>query len=73
MAKFEIRALSKSVILGAFNPKLIGVVGFMRRGRMKCRHKGVIWSMYIAPKFRGLNIENLFFFCGFWAPYIVSG
>ena len=39
--------------LGAFDPALIGMVGFRRETRMKTRHKGVIISMYIAPEARG--------------------
>jgi RimJ/RimL family protein N-acetyltransferase len=45
-----------SFVLGAFNPDLVGIVGFLRPGRIKRRHKGLIWGTYVAPEARGRGI-----------------
>lgn len=42
--------------LGAFDPVMIGMVGFARESRLKTRHKGSIRSMYVAPEARGKGI-----------------
>ncbi len=45
-------------ILGAFDEvdRLIGVAGFYRELRIKNRHKGVIWGMYVTPESRNQGI-----------------
>jgi RimJ/RimL family protein N-acetyltransferase len=45
----------ENFVLGAFSEEgqLIGVAGFYRGTRLKLRHKGVIWGMYVAPGARG--------------------
>jgi ribosomal protein S18 acetylase RimI-like enzyme len=43
-------------ILGAFEDSLVGVVGFYRNQRLKDRHKGTIWGMYVIPEMRGRGI-----------------
>ncbi|PWU03665.1 MAG: GNAT family N-acetyltransferase [Candidatus Melainabacteria bacterium] len=45
-----------SFILGAFAPQLIGLVAFSRSPRIKTRHKGHIWGMYVIPEARGRGI-----------------
>jgi ribosomal protein S18 acetylase RimI-like enzyme len=42
--------------LGAFDPDLIGAVGFIRETRSKTRHKGAIISMYVAEVARGRGV-----------------
>jgi len=42
--------------LGAFDPAMIGMVGFARESRLKTRHKGSIRSMYVAPEARGKGV-----------------
>jgi RimJ/RimL family protein N-acetyltransferase len=42
--------------LGAFDPSMIGMVGFARESRLKTRHKGSIRSMYVAPEARGKGV-----------------
>ncbi|HWA11356.1 MAG TPA: GNAT family N-acetyltransferase [Opitutaceae bacterium] len=43
--------------LGAFaGEKLVGVIGFVRDAGLKNRHKGFIWGMYVAPRFRRRGI-----------------
>ena len=45
-----------SFFLGAFDPAIIGMVGFHREPRLKTRHKGAILSMYVQPEARGRGI-----------------
>lgn len=42
-------------VMGAFTPKaeLVGMAGFARNPRLKSRHKGVVWGVYVRPKWRG--------------------
>lgn len=46
-------------LFGAFNEKneLIGAVGLRQEKLPKTCHKGLIWGMYITPRFQG---------CGLW-------
>jgi ribosomal protein S18 acetylase RimI-like enzyme len=40
-------------VLGAFaDERLIGIVGFVRDGGEKSRHKGFVWGMYVDPAHR---------------------
>ena len=43
-------------VLGAFDPDLVGMVGFARETRTKTRHKGAIWGMYVAESARGHGV-----------------
>jgi ribosomal protein S18 acetylase RimI-like enzyme len=51
-------------ILGAFADgenqadKLVGVVGFVRNGGLKSRHKGLIWGVYVVPEARGVGLAR---------------
>jgi RimJ/RimL family protein N-acetyltransferase len=45
--------------LGAFDPSMIGMIGFHRETRLKTRHKGSILSMYVAPEARGKGIGRV--------------
>jgi cyclohexyl-isocyanide hydratase len=50
-----------SFTLGAFvEETLVGVVSFRRDGvdREKLRHKGILFRMYVAEKFRGIGIAK---------------
>jgi ribosomal protein S18 acetylase RimI-like enzyme len=39
-------------VLGAFHhEKLVGMVGFRQEGRIKTRHKGTVWGMFVLPEF----------------------
>jgi ribosomal protein S18 acetylase RimI-like enzyme len=42
--------------LGAFDPTMIGMVGFHRESRLKTRHKGSIVSMHVAAAARGRGV-----------------
>jgi RimJ/RimL family protein N-acetyltransferase len=44
-------------VVGAFeDAELVGVIGFMRDGGDKLRHKGFIWGMYVIPTARGRGV-----------------
>jgi RimJ/RimL family protein N-acetyltransferase len=45
-----------SVIVGAFDPELIGTVGLYRDHHIKMAHKIHIWGMYVAPTHRRRGI-----------------
>jgi ribosomal protein S18 acetylase RimI-like enzyme len=46
-----------SFVLGAWdNDRLIGMAGFRRYPRLKIRHKGIIWGVYVAPDWRGRGV-----------------
>ncbi len=48
---------SDSFVMGAFEgDRLIGTAGFAREQRVKARHKGRIWGMYVAPDARGKGV-----------------
>jgi RimJ/RimL family protein N-acetyltransferase len=49
-------------VIGAFDEaELIGVIGFIREGGDKSRHKGFIWGMYVLPTFRGKGVGRALF------------
>ena len=39
-------------IIGAFRPRLIGIVGLRREGRPSVRHKASLWGLYVDPGHR---------------------
>ena len=44
-------------VLGAFDGgQLIGIAGFFRRRGEKIRHRGEVWGVYIAKRYRGRGI-----------------
>lgn len=44
----------ESFVLGAFfDGQLQGTLGFRRHDRIKLRHKGFVWGVYVNPAFRG--------------------
>lgn len=42
-------AADDAPIVGAFDPRLIGVVGLRREGRPSVRHKASLWGLYVDP------------------------
>ena len=61
-APFPTRNQPDSFTLGAYlGEQLAGVVSFQREGhdRVKLRHKGLLFRMYVAPNFRGQGIAGL--------------
>jgi ribosomal protein S18 acetylase RimI-like enzyme len=46
-------------VLGAFaDGALVGLVGFHREPRLKARHRGLLWGMYVAPEQRGRGVAR---------------
>ena len=47
-------------VLGAFSAdsNLIGLMGVARQARVRVRHKGMIWGVYVLPEFRGQGISK---------------
>ena len=43
-------------VYGAFDPRLVGMIGFFRRKGIKARHKGCVWGMYTVSEARGRGI-----------------
>ncbi|MBO0934477.1 GNAT family N-acetyltransferase [Fibrella aquatilis] len=61
-ASFPTRGEPDSFTLGAYlGEQLAGVVSFQREGqdRVKLRHKGLLFRMYVAPECRGRGIAGL--------------
>ena len=48
---------AEQFVVGAFDAAgaLLGVAGFYRNDRIKTRHRGTVWGMYVAPEARGLG------------------
>jgi ribosomal protein S18 acetylase RimI-like enzyme len=52
-------ASDENCVLGAFAAgKLVGTVGFGRNTRLKERHKGRIWGVFVRPEYRGRRIAR---------------
>jgi RimJ/RimL family protein N-acetyltransferase len=50
-------AASPNVVFGAFaDHSLIGMAGFAVYDRMKARHKGVLWGVYVKAEWRGHHV-----------------
>ena len=47
-----------SVIMGAFDPDLVGAVALYRDPQPKSAHKAHLWGMYVAPSHRGRGIGS---------------
>ncbi len=44
-------------VMGAFEgARLVGTAGFFRQQRLKWRHKGRVWGVYVAPECRGQGV-----------------
>ncbi len=48
----------ESVIIGAFDPHLIGAVGLYRDSHLKASHKAHLWGMYVRPGRRGKGVAS---------------
>ena len=47
----------ENFVIGAFiDSELVGMVGFYRELRLKRRHRGGIWGMFVAPPCRGRGL-----------------
>lgn len=46
-----------SFVLGAFDAgRIVGTAGFAREDRLKTRHKGNVWGVFVSPSFRGRGL-----------------
>ena len=45
-----------SVVFGAFDPDLVGIVGVYRELPVKAAHRATVWGMYVAPDHRGRGL-----------------
>jgi len=55
----RLREDNESFVFGAFHEsKLEGMAGLFREGRLKRRHKGTVWGVYVAPEYRGRGIAR---------------
>jgi RimJ/RimL family protein N-acetyltransferase len=45
-------------VIGAFTPRaeLVGMAGFARNTRIKSRHKGIVWGVYVRSRARGSGV-----------------
>jgi len=49
----------ESFIMGAFDEaELVGMVGFMKFGKIKIQHKGMIWGMFVKPEMQGRGVGS---------------
>jgi RimJ/RimL family protein N-acetyltransferase len=57
----RMRPAEDRFIVGAFTEQgeLAGIAGFRREERLKLRHKGEIWGVFVAPEFRRMGIGRL--------------
>ena len=54
----QLRRAPDAVILGAFQPDLIGAVGVFRDRHLKASHKVHVWGMYVMPSHRRQGIAT---------------
>src|SRR5258708_4349784 len=48
-----------SFVMGAFDgASLVGAAGFGRDDRIKTRHKGMLWGVYVASAYRGKRVAK---------------
>jgi ribosomal protein S18 acetylase RimI-like enzyme len=52
----QIAAAPETVILGAFDGRLIGIAGLYRETHLKAAHKAHLWGMYVLPEHRGRGV-----------------
>jgi ribosomal protein S18 acetylase RimI-like enzyme len=49
--------LDRNVVVGAFlDDELVGMAGFYTLERIKTRHKGHVWGVYVAPQARRIGL-----------------
>jgi len=48
-----------SAVFAAFDGEVaVGMAGFQASDRLKSRHKGVMWGVYVAPAYRGFGLAG---------------
>ena len=46
----------KSVVFGAYDPGLVGMLGLNRANQRKAAHKVNLWGMFVLPTYRGQGV-----------------
>jgi ribosomal protein S18 acetylase RimI-like enzyme len=54
----RLRHAPEFVIMGAFQPRLVGAVGLYRDRLLKSSHKAHLWGMYVTPNHRRQGIAS---------------
>ncbi len=54
----RLRRAPDSVVVGAFEPDLVGVAGLFREPKVKTAHRAHVWGMYVAPTHRGQGLGD---------------
>ena len=55
----RLRSGGPSLVFGACDGvKLVGMAGFFRETRIKRRHKGTVWGVYVSPEYRGQGVAR---------------
>src|SRR5215472_10849258 len=53
----RLRENQETFVYGAFDgPALVATAGFYREQRVKRRHRGAVWGVYVAPDYRGRGV-----------------
>lgn len=56
---YFVERIEKNVVLGGFgHTELAGMIGFYQQSGPKDQHKGVIWGMYVKPRWRGSGLAS---------------
>ena len=55
----RLRSEAGIFVLGAFDPHLLGIVGFFQEQGDKRKHIGFIWGLYVIPEARGKRVGKL--------------
>ncbi|PRH85976.1 GNAT family N-acetyltransferase [Labrys okinawensis] len=51
--------LSQAVVFGAYmGDQIVGMAGYRRQDGLKDRHKGEVWGVYVAPRWRGQGVAG---------------
>ncbi len=56
LAEVERDLRGGNVVVGAFAPALVGIVGLHREPRRKRRHRAILWGMYVGREARGSGV-----------------
>jgi ribosomal protein S18 acetylase RimI-like enzyme len=55
----RLKATDDRAVCGAYDgERLVGICGWARKLRVKTRHKGQVWGLYVDPEYRGQGIAR---------------
>jgi ribosomal protein S18 acetylase RimI-like enzyme len=58
-SSYFVERLERNMILGGFDrAELVGMIGFYQLSGPKDLHKGVIWGMYVKPRWQGSGLAS---------------